>query len=375
MHDDNEDNTGGVTRRVALGAAGGTGVAFLLAGLRVGPAGRLLDGAGTDVAEAAGGTCVMTPTKTVGPYFVDERLNRSDVRANTSDGAVQAGVPLTLRLQVFDADNGCAPVAGAKVDIWHCNAQGLYSDESANGTTGQNWLRGYQTTDANGLASFTTIYPGWYRGRAVHIHFKVRVYNGSTETLEFTSQLFFTDDQNNSVFNGNSPYRDRSPRLPDTTDGSDAIYGTDGSSLLLSPTANGSGGYTADFSIGVSRTTSQLGNDSAGGPGGAPPGPTTSGDSTVGVALKAATMVRTGLGNRVLRLKLRTTETVTVRARLRRGGRTVANRTARIRSGTHYVRVVIPSAVHAGAARLRMTVTDSNGNTKAYTRIVHIHVR
>ena len=76
----------------------------------------------------------MTPAKTVGPYFVEEKLNRSDVRTNTSDGAVQAGVPLTLRLQVFDADHDCAPVPGATVDIWHANATGLYSDVAGNNT-------------------------------------------------------------------------------------------------------------------------------------------------------------------------------------------------------------------------------------------------
>src|SRR5262249_54783384 len=160
----------------------------------------LFDAFGPETAEAASGSCVMTVAKTVGPYFVDEKLNRSDVRSNTSDGAVQAGIPLTLKLQVFDADNDCAPVSGATVDIWHANAAGLYSDESANGTSGQNWLRGYQTTDSGGAVTFTTIYPGWYTGRTVHIHFKVRVYNGATETLEFTSQLFFTDDMNKQVF-------------------------------------------------------------------------------------------------------------------------------------------------------------------------------
>ena len=187
-----------ITRRTAIGAAGAGGVALLFAGIRGTTSGKLLDALGPEVAEAAAGTCTMTPAKTVGPYFVDEKLSRSDVRANTSDGAVQAGVPLTLTLQVFDADNSCAPVQGATVDIWHANASGLYSDESANGTAGQNWLRGYQTTDADGLVTFTTIYPGWYTGRAVHIHFKVRIYDGSTETLEFTSQLFFADAMNTS---------------------------------------------------------------------------------------------------------------------------------------------------------------------------------
>jgi protocatechuate 3,4-dioxygenase beta subunit len=109
-------------------------------------------------------SCVLTPAKTEGPYFVDERLERSDIRAG------QAGVPLTLKLIVLDQDGGCAPVAGAQVDIWHANHSGQYSDEAANGTSGQTYLRGYQITDDQGAVTFTTIYPGWYRGRAVHIH-------------------------------------------------------------------------------------------------------------------------------------------------------------------------------------------------------------
>src|SRR5207244_2707774 len=116
--------------------------------------------------------------------------------------------------------------------------------------------------------TFTTIYPGWYSGRAIHIHFKVRVYQGSMETLEFTSQMFFTDEQNSQVLT-QSPYNTRG--TPDTTDSNDNIYGSDGSKLLLQPQSDGSGGYTADFSVGVSQSTSQLNNSSAGGTG-PPPG-------------------------------------------------------------------------------------------------------
>jgi protocatechuate 3,4-dioxygenase beta subunit len=364
-----------MTRRVALGAAGAGGIALLFTGLRGDASGRALGALGPDVAEAASATCVMTPAKTVGPYFVDEKLNRSDVRANTSDGAVQAGVPLTLRMQIFDADNRCAPVQGATVDIWHANAAGLYSDEAANHTVGQNWLRGYQTTDADGLVTFTTIYPGWYSGRAVHIHFKVRIYDGSSETLEFTSQMFFTDAMNSSVFTAYSPYKERSPQTPDTTDSADTILGSDAATLTLSPASDGSGGYTADFSVGVSQTTSQLNNTSGGGPGGAPPGqpPTTSTtDKTVLAALKSVTMVRTALGTRQLKLRITTQETVTLTARLVRGSRTVASKKVKLARGTTTVKLTIPSAAAAGAAKLRLTLKDAAGNTKAYARTVHV---
>ena len=89
---------------------------------------------------------------------------------------------------VVRADGDCAPVSGAQVDIWHANASGLYSDVAANGTTGHKYLRGYQVTDADGVADFVTVFPGWYTGRAIHIHFKIR-----KGDLEFTSQLFFEE--------------------------------------------------------------------------------------------------------------------------------------------------------------------------------------
>src|SRR3954470_3888028 len=115
------------------------------------------------------GTCVLDPTVTRGPFWVDERLQRSDVRSDTSGRASpnpRPGVPLALRFAVssFGAST-CAPLSGALVDIWHCDAAGIYSDVQA--AAGQNFLRGYQTTDASGAASFSTIYPGWYTGRAV----------------------------------------------------------------------------------------------------------------------------------------------------------------------------------------------------------------
>ena len=116
--------------------------------------------------------CVVRPELTEGPYFVDEKINRSDIRTDTTTNAVSAGVPLVLTFLVSQiGSSACTPLQGAQVDIWHCDALGVYSDVSGNSG---NFLRGYQVTDANGQAQFTTIYPGWYRGRAVHIHFKIR---------------------------------------------------------------------------------------------------------------------------------------------------------------------------------------------------------
>ena len=127
-----------------------------------------------------------TPQQTEGPYFVDNMPNRSDIRSDPSDGLVQEGIPLHLVIHVYGLDNNglCSPLKGAQVDIWHANSQGVYSDVSDQGTTGKKFLRGYQLTDNNGTVKFTTIYPGWYQGRAIHIHDKVRTFNGSEKTLE-----------------------------------------------------------------------------------------------------------------------------------------------------------------------------------------------
>jgi len=332
-----------INRRAAIGAAGASGAAFLIGGIRPSAHGLFDDG----VEQAVAATCVMTPAKTEGPYFVDEKLNRSDIRES------QDGAKLALTMYVFDADDDCAPVQGATVDIWHCNAAGLYSDEAANGTSGQNWLRGYQTPDAGGKVTFRTIYPGWYSGRTVHIHFKVRAGG-----LEFTSQLFFTDDMNTTVFK-RAPYSSRP--APDTTDERDNIYGADGSSLLLQPQSDGAGGYTADFSVGVSGGSS---------------GSTTTTDSRVAAALSSVKALRTSAGTRKLRLTVTGSEAVTAVARLTRGGRTLLrSRKRSLAAGKHSFTVTIPSSVRTGAATLRLTFTDSAGNTRTATRTVHVAKR
>ena len=126
---------------------------------------------GSGESETAGepaSTCVVKPQQTEGPYFVDERLNRSDIRMDPTAGSVVEGIPLDLTFNVsrIDSSSSCTPLAGAVVNVWHCDALGQYSDvrDTAEGfnTLGQKYLRGYQVTDENGSARFTTIYPGWY---------------------------------------------------------------------------------------------------------------------------------------------------------------------------------------------------------------------
>ncbi len=185
----------------------------------------------TQTSGAANMNCTMTPSlievestpqQTEGPYFVDEMLNRSDIRSDPSDGSVQDGIPLHLLIHVYNANRGsCVPFSGVHVDIWHANSQGLYSDIASINTLGKKYLRGYQVTDNNGTVQFTTIYPGWYQGRAVHIHIKIRTFDGEQKTFEWTSQFYF-DDSITDKIQSQPPYSDHGPR--DTRNSEDAIY-------------------------------------------------------------------------------------------------------------------------------------------------------
>jgi protocatechuate 3,4-dioxygenase beta subunit len=163
-----------------------------------------------------------TPQQIEGPYFVEGMSNRSDIRSDPSDGSLQQGIPLRLVIHVYDVDNGsCTPIKGAQVDIWHANSQGVYSGVNDQGTMGKKFLRGYQVTDDNGNVQFTTIYPGWYQGRAIHIHFKVRTFEGSEKTLEWTSQFYLSNSINEQVHT-QPPYSNHG--LPDITNEQDGIY-------------------------------------------------------------------------------------------------------------------------------------------------------
>lgn len=169
-----------------------------------------------------------TPGMTEGPYWVDEMLNRSDIREDPSTGQVALGFPLRLTINVsqLDAAGKPSPLPGAYVDIWHCNAIGVYSDVAMQNTVGQKFLRGYQVTDARGMVKFVTVYPGWYSGRTVHIHFRVRVYDAATDTVTYNqvSQLFFNDVLTDAV-HLLAPYNQHPNR--DTDNATDSIYNAD----------------------------------------------------------------------------------------------------------------------------------------------------
>jgi protocatechuate 3,4-dioxygenase beta subunit len=210
------------------------------------------DGGSTVTDGGTSADCVLDPTTTKGPYWVDERLNRSDIRSDTNGVASpnpRPGLPLTLEFALSAYASGvCTPLQGAQVDIWHCDASGIYSDVQGS-TAGQNFLRGYQVTDASGVARFTTIYPGWYSGRAVHIHVKVRLFDASNNTTtEATTQVFFEDTITDAVYKNVSAYSARSAR--DTRNASDNIYGNQ-TVLLLSLNGDTASGFTGTIPLGV----------------------------------------------------------------------------------------------------------------------------
>jgi protocatechuate 3,4-dioxygenase beta subunit len=237
-----------LTRRQAFGVHG-TAAAAAAAGPRTAAALGI-----ADAARLLELDCVVTPEQTEGPYFVDERLLRADIRTDPETGAARDGSPLELRLAVSRVDGAaCTPIEGALVDVWQCDALGVYSDvrdfQGLFDTRGQKFLRGYQLTDAGGAARFVTVYPGWYSGRAVHIHFKIRLVNGDRTTHELTSQLYFDDAITDQV-HALAPYNAKGMR--DVRNERDGIFrrGDSGSRLLLRLTREGEG-YVGELAVGL----------------------------------------------------------------------------------------------------------------------------
>ena len=194
--------------------------------------------------------CIVRPEQTEGPYFVDERLHRIDIRSNPTNGTITPGTQLALTFHISRVRAGeCHPLPNAQVDVWHCDAMGVYSDVRDPGfsTVGQQFLRGYQLTDAQGTAQFLTIYPGWYPIRTVHIHFKIRTASAAQRSFEFTSQLYFPDDLTDRVHTA-LPYSSKGRRR--VRNHHDFIFRYGGDQLMLQPSAT-NGGYAATFPIGL----------------------------------------------------------------------------------------------------------------------------
>ncbi len=224
-------------------------------------ASAVLYACGADEHEAARSTlggattmpdCVLTPAQEEGPFYIDLAQVRQDIVEN------RPGVPLALALTVVDSST-CEPIRDAAVDIWHCDALGVYSGEPSEGSEGETYLRGVQLTDGNGLAEFATIYPGQYPGRTTHIHVKVHIggrqsdgaYSGGH--VSHTGQLFTSDRHDTEVF-ALAPYnRNGAVITSRNTDGIFRYQGGSSSVLALAPVGDSlkRHGFTARAALGV----------------------------------------------------------------------------------------------------------------------------
>lgn len=229
-----------ITRREALGMLGATGAALSLIRCADSPTSP---SSNTDVTTSTTGTsstCAVTPSETAGPYPSLTDLFRSDIREGKS------GLPVTLTITVVNTNNSCGPVTGANVEIWQCDAEGHYSQYSQPGYNGQSetFLRGIQTTDSNGRVTFTTIYPGWYQGRATHIHVEVSV-NGSSVKV---TQIAFPESTTAAVYaSGVYESKGQNP----TSNSGDNIFADSLASELATVSGDATNGYAATFTVGI----------------------------------------------------------------------------------------------------------------------------
>jgi protocatechuate 3,4-dioxygenase beta subunit len=218
-----------LTRRGSL--AGMAGLLLGLAGWKATES----EGAGPAGVSSGAVACVLTPEQTEGPYYISGEKFRRDI----TEG--RTGVPLLLRLRVVDAST-CKPIRGAAVDIWHADALGVYSGFGA-GAKSRTFMRGIQRTDANGLARFRTVYPGWYQGRTVHIHVKVHV----AGNVVHIGQLYFPDSLTDKVFR-RKPYSRRPRRT--TRNANDFVFAQGGRRSMLGLRRSGTG-YVGAITMGV----------------------------------------------------------------------------------------------------------------------------
>lgn len=255
----------GLNRRDALSIFGAFGVGLGIAGCGSNETGA------KDLGTA---DCILTPEATPGPFFIDEKLNRSDLLAGETDPAITDGVPLAVSFSILAVDGmSCSPVANAFVDIWHADVNGVYSDVAPSmfqkvDTLGKKFLRAYQVTNSAGMVSFKTIYPGWYASRTAHIHFKVRLFSATGEkTFESTSQLYFSDAVSDEAYAA-APYVARGARFVDKNTKDQVFNATGpggmidnvglppgqippGEKTVATVSGNTGAGYTASLRVGL----------------------------------------------------------------------------------------------------------------------------
>ena len=256
-------NTSGATVKVA-GTAVASGDASASQALAVGTNAISIvvtaaDGSTTETytvtatrAAAASGTCTLTATETDGPYPLYAILTNSILtREDITEG--KTGVPLTLTITLQDLSNGCTPISGAGIYIWHCDKDGIYSGYATStnaGSTSTTFLRGVQVTDSDGQVTFTTIYPGWYAGRITHIHAQVYLNDSLVSgTAIATTQLAFPIDITTAVYDSSLYTKGQNTSV--TSFSADNVFSDGTSTEMLSLTGDTSSGYAATMTISI----------------------------------------------------------------------------------------------------------------------------
>lgn len=205
---------------------------------------------GTTGTTASSGSCTIIPSETQGPYPLYSSVvsNSALWRQDVTEG--RPGVPLTLTITLVDVNNACAPLANYDVYIWHCDKDGVYSgypnQTGGVDATGQTFMRGVQTTDANGRVTFKTVYPGWYAGRITHVHF--RVFLGAT--LEATSQLAFPQDVTQAVY-ASTLYAAHGQNTSVTSFAQDNVFSDGTTYQMVSIAGSVDAGYVATITAGI----------------------------------------------------------------------------------------------------------------------------
>ncbi|MCP3474087.1 intradiol ring-cleavage dioxygenase [Bradyrhizobium sp. CCGUVB1N3] len=265
------------TRRGFLGFVSASAAGLLPTGARA---------ASEQPAASSEPACILTPQAEEGPFYVDPKLVRTDI----TEG--KPGIPLTLKLRVIEA-GPCTAISGARVDIWHCDAKGLYSafpgqsDSHNVDATGKTFLRGTQMTDEAGWVTFDTIYPGWYDGRTTHIHFKV--FLGQATVL--TGQTYFPDALNEFIYTNVPDYGDRARQRAILNVNDGVIAHSDPEHRAFCAVKEERDRYVASLTLGVDRranaTVGRVGPPPPPGRrGGPPPGPPPAGGPMFGRQIK-----------------------------------------------------------------------------------------
>jgi protocatechuate 3,4-dioxygenase beta subunit len=200
----------------------------------------------TGTTSTGSGSCAVAPTETEGPF--PTKVPSSYVRSDIRDG--KTGYQLDISINLTNSNSSCAALVGALVDIWHCDAEGNYSEYGGTGMQATNYqsvhfLRGRQVTDANGQVKFTSIFPGWYSGRATHIH--VHVYSATGTSLKVT-QIAFPEGTGTAVAAVNGYAKGLSGY---TSNASDNVFSDGVAQELATVTGSTVAGFQLAFSMGV----------------------------------------------------------------------------------------------------------------------------